>query len=104
MTPDAAASSDQRYAAFRHRGFAYYWTARLIATFAVQFISVAVGWQVYDLTRDPFDLGLVGLVQFLPSLLLVLVTGARRRPLQPAHDHGRSASPRRSCARWRCWS
>lgn len=31
---------------FRHRGFAYYWTARLIATFAVQFISVAVGWQV----------------------------------------------------------
>jgi len=61
---------------FRHRGFAYYWTARLIATFAVQFISVAVGWQVYDLTRDPFDLGLVGLVQFLPSLLLVLVTGA----------------------------
>ncbi|MGL4961761.1 MAG: MFS transporter [Inquilinus sp.] len=61
---------------FRHRGFTYYWTARLIATFAVQFISVAVGWQVYDLTRDPFDLGLVGLVQFLPSLLLVLVTGA----------------------------
>ncbi|KGM32203.1 MFS transporter [Inquilinus limosus] len=61
---------------FRHRGFAYYWTARLIATFAVQFISVAVGWQVYDLTRDPFDLGLVGLVQFLPSLALVLVTGA----------------------------
>jgi MFS family permease len=61
---------------FRHRGFTYYWTARLIATFAVQFISVAVGWQVYDLTRDPFDLGLVGLVQFLPSLALVLVTGA----------------------------
>jgi len=61
---------------FRHRGFAYYWTSRLIATFAVQFVSVAVGWQVYDLTRDPFDLGLVGLVQFLPSLLLVLVTGA----------------------------
>jgi len=38
-------------------------------------VSVAVGWQVYDLTRDPFDLGIVGIVQFLPSLLLVLVTG-----------------------------
>lgn len=39
-------------------------------------VSVAVGWQIYDLTRDPFDLGLVGLVQFAPALLLVLVTGA----------------------------
>ncbi|MCB1448633.1 MAG: MFS transporter, partial [Nitratireductor sp.] len=39
-------------------------------------VSVAVGWQIYDLTRDPFDLGLVGLIQFAPSLLLVLVTGA----------------------------
>jgi MFS family permease len=45
-------------------------------SFATQIISVAVGWQVYDLTRDPFDLGIVGLVQFLPSLLLVLITGA----------------------------
>src|SRR5690606_38957594 len=35
-----------------------------------------VGWQIYDLTRDPFDLGLVGIIQFAPSLLLVLVTGA----------------------------
>lgn len=74
MTADPSAAESGSI--FRHRGFAYYWTARLIATFAVQFISVAVGWQVYDLTRDPFDLGLVGLVQFLPSLLLVLVTGA----------------------------
>jgi MFS family permease len=38
--------------------------------------TVAVGWQVYDLTRNPLDLGFVGLSQFLPSLLLVLVTGA----------------------------
>ncbi len=35
-----------------------------------------MGWQVYDQTRDPFLLGLVGLVQFLPALALVLVTGA----------------------------
>ena len=47
-----------------------------MATFAAQILSVAVGWQIYDLTRDPFDLGLVGLVQFAPALLLVLVTGA----------------------------
>src|SRR3546814_20764052 len=39
-------------------------------------ISVSVGWWIYDLTRNPLHLGLVGLAQFLPSLLLVLVTGA----------------------------
>ena len=50
--------------------------SRFCTTFATQIVSVAVGWQIYDLTRDPFDLGLVGLVQFAPSLLLVLVTGA----------------------------
>lgn len=45
------------------------------AGFAVQIMSVSVGWQVYDLTRDPLDLGFVGLAQFLPALLMVLVTG-----------------------------
>ncbi|TIW24435.1 MAG: MFS transporter [Mesorhizobium sp.] len=68
-------SPDQRYAAFRHRPFLSYWVARFLTTFATMIVSVAVGWQVYDLTRDPFDLGIVGIVQFLPSLLLVLVTG-----------------------------
>ncbi|TGV10912.1 MFS transporter [Mesorhizobium sp. M8A.F.Ca.ET.173.01.1.1] len=66
---------EQRYAAFRHKAFLSYWTARFLTTFATMIVSVAVGWQVYDLTRDPFDLGIVGIVQFLPSLLLVLVTG-----------------------------
>ena len=75
MTPDQTAP-DQRYAAFRHGPFLRFWIARFLATFSTQIVSVAVGWQVYDLTRDPFDLGLVGIVQFLPSLLLVLVTGA----------------------------
>lgn len=68
-------SPEQRYAAFRHKPFLSYWTARFLTTFATMIVSVAVGWQVYDLTRDPFDLGIVGIVQFLPSLLLVLVTG-----------------------------
>lgn len=67
---------DQRYAAFRHSAFVRFWVARFLTTFAAQIVSVAVGWQVYDLTRDPFDLGLVGVIQFIPSLLLVLVTGA----------------------------
>ncbi|RWP95656.1 MFS transporter [Mesorhizobium sp.] len=75
MTPEPHAPPDRRYAAFRHKPFLSYWAARFLATFATQIVSVAVGWQVYDLTRDPFDLGLVGIVQFLPSLVLVLITG-----------------------------
>ncbi len=51
-------------------------------------VSVAVGWQMYDLTRDPLDLGLVGIVQFLPSLVLVLVTGVVADRLRPPADHG----------------
>lgn len=51
------------------------WAALVCAGLAVQVTTVAVGWQVYDLTRDPFDLGLVGLSQFAPALCLVLVTG-----------------------------
>lgn len=42
----------------------------------MQIIAVSVAWQVYDITRDPFYLGIVGIAQFVPSLLLVLVTGA----------------------------
>ena len=56
--------------------FRNYWTARFLASFAVQIITVAVGWQLYDATRDPFLLGMVGLAEFLPSIVLVLATGA----------------------------
>lgn len=61
---------------FRHRPFALYWWARFVAVFAFQIVVVSVGWQIYDHTRDPFLLGLVGLTQFGPSLLLVLLTGS----------------------------
>jgi MFS family permease len=61
--------------ALHHRPYVFYLAALGSAGFAVQIMSVAVGWQVYDLTRNPLDLGFVGLAQFLPALLLVLVTG-----------------------------
>ena len=66
---------ESRWPAFAIPAFRYYWFGRFASVFAVQVTSVAVGWQVYDITRDPLDLGLVGLIQFLPSPLLVLVTG-----------------------------
>ncbi len=68
-------STTARFAAFSSKAFVYYWWARFFATFSVQIVAVAVAWQVYDLTRDPKDLGILGIVQFLPMLLLVLVTG-----------------------------
>jgi MFS family permease len=42
---------------------------------ATEMQAVAVGWQVYEITKRPLDLGLVGLAQFLPSILLFLVSG-----------------------------
>jgi MFS family permease len=59
----------------RHRPFALYWVARVSSTVALQMQAVAVAWQMYDLTRDPLDLGLVGLTQFIPAALFVLVAG-----------------------------
>jgi MFS family permease len=59
----------------RHRPFALYWAARVFSTVALQMQAVAVSWQMYDLTRNPLDLGLVGLVQFVPAALFVLVAG-----------------------------
>ncbi|MEP7295606.1 MAG: MFS transporter [Burkholderiales bacterium] len=51
------------------------WRSRLASTSANQMLMVAVGWQMYDLTGSAWYLGLVGLLQFLPALLLVLVAG-----------------------------
>jgi MFS family permease len=59
----------------RERPFVQFWIARLFTTNAFHMQAVAVGWQMYDLTGNPLDLGLVGLVQFVPSFLLVLVAG-----------------------------
>lgn len=70
-----ATASTRGFAAFRHRDFAISWAAGLCAQSALQMQMVAIGWQVYDLTRDPLDLGLVGLAEFLPAPLLVFLTG-----------------------------
>ena len=59
----------------RHRDFARYALARFLGSIAWQMLGVAVGWQVYSLTRNPLDLAWVGLAQFLPFLALVLPAG-----------------------------
>jgi MFS family permease len=71
MTPNAAST----VSLMRHPPFVRFWLARVSTTVALQMQAVAVGSQMYELTRNPFDLGLVGLTQFIPAALLVLVAG-----------------------------
>jgi len=61
--------------AFTYPDFVRYELARFFIVAAIEMQSVAVGWQVYEITRRPLDLGLVGLAQFLPGILLFLIAG-----------------------------
>src|ERR1700704_387693 len=59
----------------RHRSFVRFWCARTFTNGAFMMQGVAVGWQIYALTNDPLDLGLVGLVQFFPLLATSIIAG-----------------------------
>ena len=59
----------------KHRSFLFFLLSRSFSRFATQIGAVAIGWQVYDLTGSAFDLGMIGLVQFLPTALLLFVVG-----------------------------
>lgn len=72
MSTDPA---EGRLIVLRHPDLRRYLTARFIASIATQVQTVAVGWQVFRATGDPFDLGLVALSQFLPFVLLILPAG-----------------------------
>ena len=67
--------SDTRRELLRNADYTRYVAARFLGSIAVQMQTVAVGWQVYEVTRSPLDLGLVGLSQFLPFVLLILPAG-----------------------------
>lgn len=72
--PSTAESKAGRVA-FTHPDFVLFQIARFLIVAAVEMQAVAVGWQVYDITKRALDLGLVGLAQFLPGILLFLVSG-----------------------------
>ena len=71
-SPPAPAAPD---ALRSHPAFVQFWFARICSGFGFQMLSVAVGWQVYAITGRALDLGLIGLVQFIPSMLLALPAG-----------------------------
>lgn len=71
----AAADPRAGRAAFTHPAFVLFQIARFLIVAAVEMQAVAVGWQVYEITKQPLDLGLVGLAQFLPGILLFPISG-----------------------------
>jgi len=63
------------FSVLKHRNFSFYLSARILGTLAVQMQSVAIGWQVYAMTGNVYDLGMIGLAQFAPFLCLILFAG-----------------------------
>ncbi|WP_373293593.1 MFS transporter [Pseudomonas matsuisoli] len=59
----------------RHRPFMAFWFARVFTASGFQMLTVAIGWHMYSLTGSVLDLGLVGLVEFMPKILFILFTG-----------------------------
>ena len=70
MTPSVDA-----YAALRHPFVRRFAVGRFAAIAGWQMINVAVGWQLYERTGDPWSLGLVGVVELAPVLFLIVVAG-----------------------------
>jgi MFS family permease len=63
------------YAALRIRDFVLFLSGRLFITLAIQIQAVVVGWQVYEITKDPLSLGLIGLAEAIPSIGISLYAG-----------------------------
>jgi len=68
-------SAGETTAAHLSRGFHFFLWTRMLSTAGNQMVLVALGWQMYDLTSSAWDLGLVGLAQFIPTLLFTIPAG-----------------------------
>ena len=75
MTDGSTAKAERAFTAFGNRDFAAYWFGSLFGNLGFQMQSAALFWQVYDLTGSTLDLGLIGLAEFAPALLLLAITG-----------------------------
>ena len=68
--PDLASTS-----LLRQRSFVLFWSSRLASSGGYQMMALTIGWQLYALTGSAFDLGLLGLIQFVPAVVLTLLIG-----------------------------
>jgi MFS family permease len=59
----------------QQRPFALFWLARIAATIGYQMMALVIGWKIYEITGSAFDLGLVGLILFIPAVVLTLLIG-----------------------------
>jgi len=70
---DSTTDSSSRL--LRQRPFVLFWLARLTSTMGYHMLALTIGWQIYEITNSAFDLGLVGLIQFVPAVILTLLIG-----------------------------
>ena len=66
---------------FRHRDFRIFWTGSFVSSIGTQFTTVAMAWQIYELTNLPFQIGLLGLARALPQIVLLLFAGLLADPV-----------------------
>src|SRR6478672_8522231 len=80
MTPSDLAETEPGVAhtllsPLRHRDFRLFWTGLLLSSIGSQFTTVAIAWQIYELTNSPLQLGLIGLARALPQMGILLFGG-----------------------------
>ncbi len=63
------------FSPFRHRDFSVFWTGSFFSSIGTQFTSVAMAWQIYELTNSPLQIGLLGVARAVPQIALLLVGG-----------------------------
>jgi len=70
-----AASSARLLSPLRHRDFRLFWIGLLLSSVGSQFTTVAMAWQIYELTNSPLQIGLIGLVRAVPQVAMLLFGG-----------------------------
>lgn len=69
------AEPTHRLAPFRHRDFSVFWTGSFLSSMGTQFTTVAMAWQIYELTNSPLQIGLLGIARAIPQTFLLLFGG-----------------------------
>jgi MFS family permease len=74
--PDTRPSSKSAFVSpLRHRDFRLFWVGQLLSSIGSQFTTVAIAWQIYELTNSPLQIGLIGLVGAVPQVAMLLFGG-----------------------------
>jgi len=63
------------FSPLRHRDFRLFWTGLLVSSVGSQFTTVAMAWQIYELTNSPLQIGMIGLVRAVPQMIVLLFGG-----------------------------